>query len=173
MNKPVIKSEYELQADQFLRRENMEFTAKFFFHGPHWEYDKDSRDVYQLTLERPGRKPLTIRFGQSKVNSRNYWNAKPGLKTAGPRFRYSANVPPPGYDWGDWIQVKPKAPTAYDLLSCLTKYDPGSLENFCGEFGYDTDSRKAEKTWRACLDEWHQVQDFFTEAQLNEIREIN
>ena len=25
-----------------------------------------------------------------------------------------------------------------------------SFENFCAEFGYDTDSRTAEKTWKAC-----------------------
>lgn len=26
-----------------------------------------------------------------------------------------------------------------------------SFDDFCSEFGYDTDSRKAEKTWRACV----------------------
>ncbi len=25
-----------------------------------------------------------------------------------------------------------------------------SFEEFCSDFGYDTDSRKAERTWRAC-----------------------
>lgn len=25
-----------------------------------------------------------------------------------------------------------------------------SFEDFCGDFGYDVDSRKAEKTWKAC-----------------------
>ncbi len=35
------------------------------------------------------------------------------------------------------------------LLSDSTVSD--SFEDFCGEFGYDTDSRKAEKTHKACL----------------------
>ena len=25
-----------------------------------------------------------------------------------------------------------------------------TFEEFCGDFGYDTDSRKAERTWKAC-----------------------
>jgi hypothetical protein len=36
-------------------------------------------------------------------------------------------------------------PTAYDVLTCLTKYDPESFDNFCAEYGYDNDSRKVEK----------------------------
>ena len=29
-------------------------------------------------------------------------------------------------------------PTEYDVLACLTKYDPGNYEDFCSEFGYET-----------------------------------
>lgn len=39
-------------------------------------------------------------------------------------------------------------PNEYDLLSCLCKYDPDTFENFCWEFGYDTDSRKAFAAWK-------------------------
>lgn len=28
-------------------------------------------------------------------------------------------------------------PDEYDVLSCVEKYDVGSLEDFCGEFGYE------------------------------------
>ena len=44
-------------------------------------------------------------------------------------------------------------PTAADVLSCLLS-DTLSYENaqgfadWCSEFGFDTDSRKAEQTWR-------------------------
>lgn len=45
-------------------------------------------------------------------------------------------------------------PSAADVLACLTS-DVGagemSFESFCGEFGYDVDSRRAEKTWKACV----------------------
>ena len=36
-----------------------------------------------------------------------------------------------------------KTASAYDLLACITKSDPGNFRDFCSDFGYDTDSRKA------------------------------
>jgi hypothetical protein len=49
-------------------------------------------------------------------------------------------------------------PTAYDILCCLQKYDAGSFENFCGDFGYNSDSisdsRKARKTYNAVRKEY-------------------
>lgn len=64
-------------------------------------------------------------------------------------------------------------PTDYDVLSCLTKYDPGTLEDFCSEFGYDTDSIRAGKTYKGVCKEWLMVSNFFTEAEIEELREIN
>lgn len=48
-----------------------------------------------------------------------------------------------------------KQPEAADVLSCLADdsagvENAGDFEGFCSEFGYDTDSRKAEKTYKAC-----------------------
>lgn len=65
-----------------------------------------------------------------------------------------------------------KEPTAYDILSCLTKYDPGSFEDFCSDFGYDNDSRSAENTYNAVLDEYKELSRIFTEEQLEEMQEI-
>ena len=52
-------------------------------------------------------------------------------------------------------------PTEYDIVSCITKADPGTFEDFCSEFGYDTDSRQAEKTYRAVKSEWNKVARVF------------
>lgn len=44
-------------------------------------------------------------------------------------------------------------PTVIGTLECLlsdSQADDQSFEEFCSEFGYDTDSRKAEQTWQAC-----------------------
>jgi hypothetical protein len=64
-------------------------------------------------------------------------------------------------------------PTAYDLLACLTKYAPGTFENFCADYGYSDDSRKAEKVYKACRREWAKVSRFFTAAELEELQDIN
>lgn len=46
-----------------------------------------------------------------------------------------------------------KPPEVEDVLNCIAS-DSGaiemSFEDFCAEFGYDEDSRKAERTWKAC-----------------------
>lgn len=66
-----------------------------------------------------------------------------------------------------------KVPTEYDVLTCITKSDPGSFEDFCGEFGYDTDSRKAEKTYKAVKREWEAVKRVFGEGEcLEALQEI-
>lgn len=46
-------------------------------------------------------------------------------------------------------------PTAADVLDCLASDAAGienarSFEDWAGEYGYDTDSRKAERTFRTC-----------------------
>ena len=46
-------------------------------------------------------------------------------------------------------------------MSCITKADPGTFEDFCSEFGYDTDSRQAEKTYKAVKREWEKVARVF------------
>jgi hypothetical protein len=62
-------------------------------------------------------------------------------------------------------------PTAYDVLACLTKSDPGTFEDFCGEYGYDTDSRKAGKMYKAVVKEWQSVDRLFSDC-LDALAEI-
>jgi hypothetical protein len=82
------------------------------------------------------------------------------------RNRYS-------FKFGQSIAEGSNNPTMYDVLACLTKYDPGTFEDFCGEFGYDTDSRKAYKTYKAVKREWENVAILFNDEQLDMLREIN
>lgn len=63
-------------------------------------------------------------------------------------------------------------PSAYDILTCLTKYNPYDFENFCSEYGYDTDSRKAEKIYKAVLDEWDNISKLFNDEELEMLSEI-
>jgi len=59
-------------------------------------------------------------------------------------------------------------------LTCVSSdsnvYD--SFEDFCGEFGYDTDSRKAEGTWKKVKKFADRINAFFTETELEEFQEI-
>lgn len=63
-------------------------------------------------------------------------------------------------------------PSEYDVLACLEYNTPESFEEFCSEYGYDTDSRKAEKTWKACLRQSKALRRIFTESAIELLQEI-
>ena len=130
-------STYEQQAIDFLNKHNMKFYPKYLDYAPYFSDDKESRNIYRLTLSRQGKR-FSVKFGQSIYRTQSG-----------------------------------ETPTAYDLLTCLTKYDPYSFENFCSDFGYDLDSRKAEKTYKAVCKEWEKVSNFFTSEELEELQDIN
>lgn len=71
------------------------------------------------------------------------------------------------------LEIKKNKIKAYDVLTCLTKYEPGSFKSFCGDFGYGTDSISARDTWQAICEEWEKVSSFFTREELEELQEIN
>jgi hypothetical protein len=56
-------------------------------------------------------------------------------------------------------------PTAADVLSCLASDSSGienarSFEDWCNEYGYDIDSRKAEKTYQVCRKQREKLESF-------------
>lgn len=148
---------YEQQANDFLEKTGTSFKVKFLYSGPYFEDDKDYRDIYSITLRRKD-KVYNFKFGQSIAKS------KSGIK----RRRIELD------NKGKWIsamRLKHQAPTAYDVLACVTKYDPGTFANFCDEYGFDTDSRKAEKTYFAVQDEWVNINKLFSDV-MDELSEI-
>lgn len=65
-----------------------------------------------------------------------------------------------------------KAPTAYDVLAAIQKYDPGDFKEFCGEFGYSTDSVEAHNVHKAVVKEWQKAAKFFSLSELAEAQDI-
>lgn len=67
-----------------------------------------------------------------------------------------------------------KAPEAEDVLNALAS-DSSSIENnadfesWAREFGYDTDLRKAEKTFKACLKQAEELKRFLGEDAYKEL----
>lgn len=170
-------SSYEQQALDFLQSTNTTFKAEFLKYGKHFDDDKEDRDIYSITLTR-GQRSFTFNFGQSLNDSGFYYTVgsnkimldrkelnRKDLKTS-IKMRNNSFIPTL-----DKIHY-PVTPSAYDVLACLTKYDPGTFENFCSEFGYDTDSRKAEKTYKAVVDEWKNIQALFTDSEIEQLQEI-
>lgn len=68
-----------------------------------------------------------------------------------------------------------KQPSPYDVLSCLTKYDPGDFEDFAMTYGCDMDSYKARcKIYPAVVKEWENIKKLFdtNDGALEALREI-
>lgn len=63
-------------------------------------------------------------------------------------------------------------PTAYDILACLDTYGGDSFEDFCANYGYDEDSRTAEKTYHAVQEQQNNLRKLFTHDELEKLNEI-
>jgi hypothetical protein len=59
------------------------------------------------------------------------------------------------YRMGTGIKGEPcKIDVLYSIISDLYTYSEGmSFDNFCSEYGYDTDSKKAEQTYDQIIDQ--------------------
>lgn len=67
-----------------------------------------------------------------------------------------------------------KAPDLPNVLDCLASDSAGietagSFEDWASEYGYDTDSRKAERTFRACQRQADKLKRFLTEGAYQEL----
>lgn len=67
------------------------------------------------------------------------------------------------------------APSITDVLHSLvldaSAIDAGTFEEWAAEFGYDTDSRSAESSYRACLDIGLKLRAMIGDANLQRLRE--
>lgn len=73
------------------------------------------------------------------------------------------------FNFGQSIAEGDKEPTIDDVLCCVQKYDVGTFEDFCCEFGYDPDSRKAERIYESVEEEYLSISDIFNEDELQEL----
>jgi hypothetical protein len=177
-NKQIIISEYDQQALDFLSLTGATITKTFFAFDRHLPGDKDKRIIWNITIERTGRS-FSFKFGDSLHATQE------ALRKAGfglmndwhKHFSYPAKK----LADNDFIKLIPqsriakyaKAPSDYDILACLTKHDPESFSDFCSNFGYDEDSRSAEKTYNAVANDWKNLQILFTDSEIEKLQEIN
>lgn len=164
---------YLQKALDFLEETCTSLTVTFKDNGFHFEGDTSVRDRYEVTLKR-GERSYTFMFGQSIMNSA-YYKDKGFNRT----FTLNGKERTGGFRVTDikylknyCEKVNGKAPDAYSILACLTLYNPGTLEDFCSEFGYDTDSKKATRIYERVREEWLNVCCLFSDKELDYLREI-
>jgi len=136
----VKESEYDKQANKFLKDTNTNFQIKYLKHDSYFDdNDLTARDIYEFTLTKDG-KTYSGTFGQSIEGSK-----------------------------------KGEVPSAYSVLSSLSGEDGDeneTFEEFADNFGYDQDSRKAEKIYHAVIKERKGIHNLYSEEELEKLREI-
>lgn len=158
-------NEHHKQAQDFMEKTGLKISVKFKSFGKYFADDKEERDIYDVTFTRDPRS-YTFTFGQSIVNSGTFeLPGKMGIPLKVSRTPQDTLVTP-------WKRKRPVEPVPYDILACLQTVNPGTFADFCADFGYDTDSRKAEKTYRAVVDEYLQLSSMFSEQEMEELSAI-
>lgn len=126
------------------------------------DYKKQANEFakkHGITLSLVGEPEYKKHFSDDKESR---WVFKMKLKRKGKSYTFN---------FGQSIADGSKEPTMYDVLSCLEKRSYSSFEDFCDEFDYDTDSRKAEKIYLACEKEAEAVERLFGDI-MDELCEI-
>lgn len=173
------KCPYEERANSFLSKHNVKIEISFLRHDKYFHDDKESRDVYSVKIFRDKRY-YGFEFGQSIVNSGFYYTKGKQKIAIERKFLDVKNLAAiiKKRDWyflnngkSDIIHY-PEKPSNYDILACITKRDPGTFEEFCIEFGYSNDSIKAEKTYKAVVNEYTNMCRIFSDSELEELQEI-
>lgn len=151
--------EYIKQATEFLQKTHAEMKIEYVGLAVNKEWkEKEKRCLYEITLISP-RGSMVFDFWDSIRNTE--------IRTM-PFDAYNVQA-------NKELAAKKKAavPSVYDVLACLQKYDPGTFEDFCSDYGYDEDSRTAERIYFAVQKEYTQLARLFTPEQMEELAEIN
>jgi hypothetical protein len=75
------------------------------------------------------------------------------------------------FNFGQSIAQRSNEPSLYSVLTCLQKYDVGSFENFCSDFGYDFFEKQSKIVYKNLCHEYRNVERLFTDC-LDELSEI-
>lgn len=127
------------------KKQTEEFLSKF---GIKFEYENISVEISRLDPKRRNYKYIASFI-------------RPGKQVD---FEFHGSI-------ADWKTGK-RILHAYDVLTCLTKDNPGMFSDFCSEYGYEEDSRKAFSTYEDVCEEWKKVSSFFSASEIEEMKEI-
>jgi hypothetical protein len=118
------------EIEKSLQEMGVKFSIKFLDYKRYFDDDKDRRNVYRFTLSR---KTGNLGNGRAIV------------------ARYSGTF---GDSINNSLKADSQPPTAADVLGCLTWFEPGTHEEFCDNYGYDVDSIRCLKIYKAVRKEY-------------------
>lgn len=173
-------NEYTKQAEEFLKK--AEATIKIELsknqHSPLWATKgEDHGLMYDITIKRTNHKNMEFKFWDS-IGDKDKIQLLKKEKAPIPNqfgklvYEYEFGYFSVRKNYQKRIDNGEFNPKEYDILATLTKNNPGDFENFCSEYGYSEDSRKALDTYLEVIKEWNQVEGMFGDL-IEELAEIN
>lgn len=121
---------------------------------------------------------LTTDYAAGEANCPSYKNGQRRTKEVDDRINYELETGKAakggGGNWGV-VGGKPILPELADVIASLVMdasvIDASTFEEWARDLGYDTDSRKAEATYRACLETALKLRNGVGEAGLAKLRD--
>jgi hypothetical protein len=155
-----------------LSKQEINHITSFYFEGIELNAQLDESNEYHLAASKFLKQTETLfslkllkrgKYFAGDKEERNIYQItlKRGLKSYSFTFGQSING-----------TQKNETPNAYDVLTCLTKYDPGTHEDFCDDFGYDIDSISGLETYKAVKDEYNNLKTLYSNEELELMSEI-
>lgn len=132
---------------------------------------------WSVTLTRSGRR-LTTDYSQGIAHIPGYkpsvWNTDftAWVRDACETGKVRRDPFAPSYGYATSIPAPALRDVLYALVSDASVLDYPSFEEWASEFGYDTDSRKAEQTYRACMEIALQLRAMLGDKALTELRDL-
>lgn len=144
----------EMSVEKWIEKQGLQYTAKFVpFSLSRNAKEKTPSLNWQIEISKGSWVVFTSQYTQGVGNL-------PGYKFSQSHLMYYHDAVKGACETGRWnpniggLQSKLQAPKIADVLHCLlvdaTAIDY-SFEDWCGEFGYDTDSRKAFQMYETCV----------------------
>ena len=173
---------YRTRVTEFLTKRGITYSAVFVPQSQSCNRDEAEPSINWKVCFNRGRngKPFTTDFNQGIGNVPG-WKPRNGRETINDhaeRTERERLAKEEGtYRVGAYGRYQPlDPPDAASVLHCLimdaSVLDCDGFEDWCREFGYDTDSRTAEATYRTCIEVALGVRALFGDDGIQELRVI-
>lgn len=170
-------NEYEKQAKDFLDACNAKIKITLVGKEINHLWDETKpRNKYHFIITTP-RGSMEGDFWDSIRNTELFNMSYVQFYEAIQRKSFDAVVPADTPESNQFYKMLKEAkPNAYSILSCLEKYDVGSMDEFMHEFGYEIKNAKDManfiQTYNAVVQEYNDLCRIFTPEQMEMLREI-
>ncbi len=167
-------STYTEQANEFLQKTHATISIEYMGLSVNKNWNEtDCRDLYEVTLS-TSKDTVLFNFWDSIRNTKiNHMDIDTYAKKRFKCTYENLTLQDKTKAQKELAEKKKEAkPTAYDVLACMTTYDPGLFADFCSEFGYNKNSRRALNTYLEVQEEYAKLKKIFTAEQIEELREI-